>query len=100
MWLNNTRLYAITKVTIVRSASSRFAARIEATGSFVTSSRLHRIDYQATVGRFSLDDASETSIQDLARLGAIEVEKRVNFDVINRRFLNGIKAIQFAPLNE
>lgn len=57
--------------------------------------RLHRIDYQSTDGRFSLDDASETSIQDLARLGAIEVEKRANFDVIYRRFLNGTKAPQF-----
>lgn len=59
--------------------------------------RLHRIDYQATGGRFSLDDASETSIQDLARLGAIEVEKRANFDAIGRRFLNGTKAAEFRP---
>jgi patatin-like phospholipase/acyl hydrolase len=65
--------------------------------SLLLQGRLHRIDYQATDGRFSLDDASETSIQDLARLGAIEVEKRANFDAIGRRFLNGTKAPQFGP---
>jgi patatin-like phospholipase/acyl hydrolase len=59
--------------------------------------RLHRIDYQASDGRFSLDDASDTSIGDLARLGAIEVEKRENFEVVSRCFLNGIKVDQFNP---
>jgi patatin-like phospholipase/acyl hydrolase len=65
--------------------------------SLLLEGRLHRIDYQANDGRFSLDDAAQTSIRDLARLGAIEVEKRVNFDAISHRFLNGIKADQFRP---
>jgi patatin-like phospholipase/acyl hydrolase len=59
--------------------------------------RLHRVNFLSTAGRFSLDNASEKAITDLANLGRKEVEKREHTDVIWRRFVNGTPATPFQP---
>ncbi len=52
---------------------------------------MHRINYNSSSGRFALDNASASAVNDLARLGAIEIERKENVDVLARRFLNGCK---------
>jgi patatin-like phospholipase/acyl hydrolase len=66
--------------------------------SVLLEGRLHRINFKATAGRFSLDDASPKAIGDLHNLGSTEVERKVHTDVIWSRFVNGTHAASFQPL--
>jgi hypothetical protein len=74
------------------------AARAQA--KLLLDGRLHRVDFVATEGRFSLDDASQATIGDLANLGMKEVEKRANVTAISERFVNGNPVQPFEPLQE
>lgn len=60
--------------------------------------RVHRIDFIAPEGRFSLDDARPQALFDLANLGANEVNKRVNREYIRERFMNGKRVAPFEPI--
>jgi patatin-like phospholipase/acyl hydrolase len=60
--------------------------------------RVHRINFQSTANRFSLDNANETAIADLTNLGRTEVERKVHTEVIVRRFVNGVAAAKYKPL--
>ena len=59
--------------------------------------RLHRVNFMSTAGRFSLDNASEKAISELANLGRNEVQKKEHTDVIWRRFVNGTPVAPFQP---
>jgi patatin-like phospholipase/acyl hydrolase len=77
-----------------------FEAQTQANLSYaelLLSGRLHRINFLATEGRFSLDDASADAIGDLANLGRREVEKKEHVSAITERFINGEKAVPFMP---
>ena len=75
-----------------------FEAQLEAAlaqAHLLLDGRLHRVNFTATVGRFSLDNASEKAIADLANLGMNEVQKKEHTDVIWTRFVNGTPAKPF-----
>lgn len=72
------------------------AAAVKAQASVFLGSRMHRIDYSATSGRFPMDDASERAINDLAVLGRSEAEKQANLAAVARDFLNG-QTTSFTP---
>lgn len=59
--------------------------------------RVHRINFMAKAGEYSLDDARPKKIQRLISLGRGEAVTKANLDEINARFLNGIVAAPFVP---
>jgi patatin-like phospholipase/acyl hydrolase len=61
--------------------------------------RLHRINFTAKEGEFSLDDARPEKIQRLINLGRGEAVRRENLDAVKARFLNGSPASRFTPLH-
>ncbi|VTZ27023.1 conserved hypothetical protein [Methylocella tundrae] len=60
-------------------------------------SRMHRINFQATAGRFSLDNASRQAIDDLTNIGINEAQKKIHTDVVLTQFVNGVAAAPFTP---
>jgi patatin-like phospholipase/acyl hydrolase len=74
------------------------AESAQAQAKLLVEGRVHRVNFTATEGRFSLDDANPAAIGDLANLGRKEVEKRANATVISERFLNGNHVKRFEPL--
>ena len=78
-----------------------FEAQMEATTTQVgllLGDRMHRINYVAPPGRFSLDDASADAINDLAGPGEAEAQKKAHTDVVFRELVNGTPAAVFQPL--
>lgn len=78
-----------------------FEAQMEATtaeADLLLGGRMHRINFQATAGRFSLDNASKQAIDDLTNLGINEAQKKVHTNVVFTQFLNGTPATPFHPL--
>jgi uncharacterized protein len=73
------------------------AARAQA--SLLIGGRLHRIDYDAPAGQFSLDDARPEKIEQLISLGRGEAVKRAHMDVVTARFLNRSPVAPFTPLH-
>jgi patatin-like phospholipase/acyl hydrolase len=59
--------------------------------------RLHRLDYVAPPGQFSLDDARRDKIDQLISIGRGEAIKKEHLDIVRARFLNGEKASPFEP---
>ena len=77
-----------------------FEAQVEAAraqASLLTGGRLHRVDYIARPGDFSLDDGSPEKIARLIQLGRGVAVRKEHLDVINTRFLNGESAPLFRP---
>lgn len=78
-----------------------FAAQAESTlaqAKLLVDGRVHRVNFLAEKGRFSLDDASERAIRELAELGRREVEKKEHTAVISTRFVNGAPVDPFRPV--
>jgi len=76
-------------------------AQMEATikqAELLAEGRMHRINFQATAGRFSLDNASTRAIDDLTNIGVNEAQKREHTDIVFTQFVNGIPAPPFKPL--
>lgn len=78
-----------------------FNAQVEAAraqANLLLKGRLHRIDFVASPGQFSLDNASPEKIDQLIQLGRSEAVKKANLDVVKSRFLNDTPAAKFEPL--
>jgi patatin-like phospholipase/acyl hydrolase len=78
-----------------------FQAQVEAAraqANLLTGARLHRIDYVAPIGQFSLDDARPEKIEQLISIGRGEAVKKDNLDAVNDRFLNETPVIPFKPI--
>ncbi|MEW8552594.1 MAG: CBASS cGAMP-activated phospholipase [Candidatus Thiodiazotropha sp.] len=60
--------------------------------------RVHRVNVVAKEGDFSLDDAHPDKIQRLINLGRSEALKKAHLEIITTRFLNGMNAPSFTPL--
>jgi uncharacterized protein len=78
-----------------------FAGQMEAArtqAALLAQGRLHRIDFTAKQGQFSLDDARPEVIQTLVGLGRGKAVEKDNLDVVRERFLNGKPASKFVPL--
>ena len=78
-----------------------FHAQMEAAlaqARLLVSGRLHRIDFVAPRGQFSLDDARPEKIEQLIALGRGEAVKKVHRDAVTTRFLNDTPAKPFKPL--
>lgn len=76
-------------------------AQMEATikqAGLLIKGRMHRINFQAMAGRFSLDNASTQAIDDLTNIGVNEAQKREHTDIVFTQFVNGIAAPPFTPL--
>jgi len=71
------------------------AARAQA--GLLLNGRLHRIDFVASAGQFSLDNASPEKIDQLIQLGRGEAVKKANLDVVRPRFMNDSPAARFEP---
>ena len=72
------------------------AARAQA--GLLARGRLHRIDFQAMAGQFSLDNASREAIAGLAAAGHAEATKKEHLEgAVKPRFLNGQAAPVFVP---
>jgi uncharacterized protein len=77
-----------------------FEAQMEAAlaqASLLVESRLHRINYVASPGAFSLDNATQDAIDKLSNIGWQTARKRQHVGVVGQRFLNGIPADKFEP---
>lgn len=77
-----------------------FHAQVEAAraqASLLTGGRLHRIDYIAPPGQFSLDDARPEKIDHLISIGRGEAVKKEHIGIVRSQFLNDIKATPFEP---
>jgi patatin-like phospholipase/acyl hydrolase len=59
--------------------------------------RMHRINFQATAGRFSLDNASARVIDDLTNIGVNEAQRKEHTEVVFTQFVNGTPAAPFEP---
>ena len=59
--------------------------------------RVHRINFMAKAGEYSLDDARPKKIEQLISLGRGEAVKKASLDIVNARFLNGVTAAPFVP---
>ena len=59
--------------------------------------RVHRINFVAKEGEYSLDDARPKKIEQLVNLGRGEAVKKANLDAVKARFLNGTSAAPFVP---
>jgi uncharacterized protein len=80
--------------------SLMFAAQVEAAraqAALLAQGRLHRIDFTAMPGQYSLDNARPEIIEDLVGIGRGEAVKKANLDVVRNRFLNGTPAPAFVP---
>ncbi len=58
----------------------------------------HRIDAIVRTGRFSLDKATPTTINQLAALGRGQAVMKKHLEIVQERFLNGTLAAPFVPL--
>lgn len=79
-----------------------FEAQMEADlaqARLLLNGRLHRINFTAKEGEFSLDDACLEKIQRLINLGRGEAVKRKHLEIVTNRFLNGTHASPFTPLH-
>lgn len=79
-----------------------FEAQMEADlaqAQLLLNGRLHRINFTAKEGEFSLDDARPEKIQSLINLGRGEAVKKGNLDIVKTRFLNGAPAPTFTPMH-
>jgi uncharacterized protein len=77
-----------------------FEAQVEAAlaqASLLVENRLHRINFVASPGEFSLDNATADSITKLSNVGWQTARKRQHLDVARERFLNGTAANRFEP---
>jgi patatin-like phospholipase/acyl hydrolase len=77
-----------------------FEAQVEAAlaqASLLVEGRLHRINFVASPGEFSLDNASGDSIAKLINVGWQTARKRQHVDEVTKRFLNGNHAQKFEP---
>lgn len=78
-----------------------FEAQMESTikqAGLLLNGRMHRITFQSTAGRFSLDNASTKAIDDLTNIGVSEAQKKEHTDVVFAQFVNGTAALPFTPL--
>lgn len=78
-----------------------FEAQVQATlaqTGLLLHGRLHRIDFTARPGEFTLDDARPEKIEQLINLGRGEAVKKANRDAVMTRFLNGQPVVPFRPL--
>jgi patatin-like phospholipase/acyl hydrolase len=78
-----------------------FEAQAEAAiaqAGLLVGGRLHRINYRAGPGEFSLDNASQRAIDALTHIGFDEAQKKVNTDVVFSKFVNGQPAPSFQPV--
>lgn len=79
-----------------------FEAQMEAAvaqAKLLLRGRLHRINYVAEPGQFSLDDARPEKISQLEILGQGEARKVENLDVVKLRFLNVDRVEPFDPFH-
>lgn len=60
--------------------------------------RLHRVNFQANRGSFSLDDARPEAIEKLLALGRSVARNGAHLDVVADRFLNGDHVAPFTPI--
>ena len=77
-----------------------FEAQMEAAlaqASLLIENRLHRVNFVANPGDFSLDDASPDAIAKLSNVGWQTARKREHAEVIRVRFLNGVPVAKFQP---
>jgi patatin-like phospholipase/acyl hydrolase len=77
-----------------------FEAQMEAAlaqASLLVENRLHRINFVASPGEFSLDNASPDSISKLINVGWQTARKRQHVEVVSKRFLNGTPVHRFEP---
>jgi patatin-like phospholipase/acyl hydrolase len=77
-----------------------FEAQVEAAlaqASLLLENRLHRINFVASPGEFSLDNASTDRISRLTNVGWQIARKREHVDAIRKRFLNGTPVRPFEP---
>jgi hypothetical protein len=77
-----------------------FNAQVEAAraqAKLLTGGHLHRIDYIAPTGQFSLDDARLEKIEQLIAIGRKTAVEKEHLDIVRARFLNNEKAQVFAP---
>ena len=77
-----------------------FEAQMEAAlaqATLLLENRLHRINFVASPGEFSLDNAGADSIAKLSNIGWQIARKRQHVDVVRARFLNGNPANKFEP---
>lgn len=65
----------------------------------VVSGRLHRIDFVAPRGQFSLDDARPEKIEQLISLGRGEAVKKEHREIVTARFFNDTPAGPFKPVH-
>lgn len=68
-----------------------------ATSMLITNGGFHHINYIASEGRFSLDDSSK--VNDLIAIGRDKAVEKNNLEVVEQRFLNGVKAESFEPIH-
>jgi hypothetical protein len=79
-----------------------FQAQVEAARAqahLLIGGRLHRIDYVAPAGQFSLDDARPEKIEQLISIGRGEAVKNEHLEVVRERFLNDMPATPFKPVH-
>jgi uncharacterized protein len=77
------------------------AAQMEvalAQAALLAQGRLHRINFVALPGQYSIDDASAETLDKLAGVGRGEPVKDANLDVVAGRFLDGNPAEKFVPV--
>lgn len=77
-----------------------FVGQMEAAiaqASLLANRNLHRIDFTAREGQYTLDDASRSTIEQLVSVGRAEAVKRENLDVVRQRFLNGNRVQPYQP---
>ena len=78
-----------------------FAAQMEAAlaqAGLLVQGRLHRINFVALPGQYSLDDAKPDTLDKLTSIGRGEAVKKANLDIVRDRFLDGNPAERFVPL--
>jgi hypothetical protein len=78
-----------------------FAAQMEsalAQAGLLAQGRLHRINFVAMPGQYSIDDASTKTLDKLAGIGRGEAVKKANLDVVAARFMNGNPVERFLPV--
>jgi predicted acylesterase/phospholipase RssA len=79
-----------------------FEAQMEAAlaqASLLVEGQLHRINFVANPGEFSLDKADPDTIGKLTNVGWQTARKREHAEVIKARFLNSVPAAEFQPFD-
>jgi uncharacterized protein len=77
-----------------------FEAQAEAAlaqATLLVENRLHRVNFVASPGEFSLDDARPKAIAKLSNIGWQTARKREHVDEGAKRFLNGVPVSRFEP---